>query len=128
MSSNLPPVGRAFKARILSDADLAAEAKAALGILDFELFRTAWRSWYGAEPEDRRLEPAFVAYLYTTRLPNYVRHFARQVLDAAATGRLDPAAFGVEGRPAQAAVTDLSDRFAAASMALALLLTLLVIL
>ncbi len=128
MTSNLPQVDYAFKVRILSDADLAAEAKAALDILDFELFRTAWRSWYGAEPEDRRLEPAFVAYLYTTRLPSYVRHFARQVLDAAAAGRLDPAAFGVKGRPVHAAVPDLSDRFAAASLAFALLLTLLVIL
>ena len=128
MTSNLCQADRASGARGLSDADLATEAKAALGILDFELFRTAWRSWYGAEPEDRRLEPAFVAYLYTTRLPSYVRHFARQVLDAAAAGRLDPAAFGVEGRSARAAVTDLSDRFAATSMALALLFTLLAIL
>ena len=88
MTSNLCQIGRASEALVLSDADLASEAKAALGILDFELFRTAWRNWYGAEPEDRRLEPAFVAYLYTTRLPGYVRHFARQVLEAAAAGRL----------------------------------------
>ncbi len=128
MTSDLRPIGRASMIRVLSDADLAAEAKAALGILDFELFRTAWRSWYGAEPEDRRLEPAFVTYLYTTRLPGYVRHFARQVLDAAAAGCLDPAAFGVDGRSAQAAVTDLSDRFAATSMALVLLLIVLAIL
>ena len=128
MTSKLCRFDHVSMARTLSDADLAAEAKAALGILDFELFRTAWRNWYGAEPEDRRLEPAFVAYLYTTRLPGYVRHFARQVLAAAAAGRLDPAVFGVEGRQVQAAATDLSDRFAATSMALALLLTLLAIL
>ena len=128
MTNDLPSIGDASEARILSDADLAAEAKAALGILDFELFRTAWRNWYGAEPEDRRLEPAFVAYLYTKRLPGYVRHFARRVLDAAATGRLDPAVFGVDGRVAQTAVIDLGDRFAATWMTLALLITVLAIL
>ena len=94
MTNHLRQFSHASPVRLLSDADLAAQAKAVLGILDFELFRTAWRSWYGAEPEDRRLEPAFVAYLYTTRLPGYVRHFARQVLDAAAAGTLDPAVFG----------------------------------
>ena len=128
MTNHLRQFSHASPVRLLSDADLAAQAKAVLGILDFELFRTAWRNWYGAEPEDRRLEPAFVAYLYTTRLPGYVRHFARQVLEAAAAGRLDPAVFGVEGRQVQAAATDLSDHFAATSMALALLLTLLAIL
>ena len=128
MTNDLHRFACASTDRTLSDADLAAEAKAALGILDFELFRTAWRRWYGAEPEDRGLEPAFVTYLYTTRLPDYVRHFARQVLDAAAAGKLDPAAFGVDRRVAQAAVTDLSDRFAATSMAWALLLTLIAVL
>jgi hypothetical protein len=128
MTNNLRRFGRVSTGRKLSDADLMVEAKAALGILDFELFRAAWRNWYGAEPDDRRLEPAFMSYLFTTRLPGYVRHFARQVLDAAVTGKLDPAAFGVERHVAQVAVTDLSDRFAATSMAWALVLTLVIVL
>jgi hypothetical protein len=107
---------------------LAAGAKAALGVLDFELFCAAWRNCYGAEPDERMLEPAFVAYLSTARLAGYVRHFARQVLDAAATGRLEPAVFGVEHRPAQAAVSKLSDRFAARSPARVLVLTLVIVL
>ena len=128
MMNHIRRFARASTERMLSDADLAAEAKAALGILDFELFRTAWRNWYGAEPEDGRLEPAFVAYLYTNRLPGYVRHFARRVLDAAAKGRLDPAVFGVDGRVVQAPAIDLSDRFAATSMAWALVLILVIVL
>ena len=126
MTINLRRFDRLSTGQKLSDADLMVEAKAALGILDFELFRAAWRNWYGAEPDDRRLEPAFMSYLFTTRLPGYVRHFARQVLDAAVTGTLDPAAFGVERHVAQAVVIDLSDRFAATSMACALLIILVI--
>ncbi len=60
MKPDLLPFNLAQAVERLSDDAPATEAKAALGILDFELFRAAWRNWYGAEPDDRMLEPAFV--------------------------------------------------------------------
>jgi hypothetical protein len=112
----------------LSDDDLVAEAKAALGILDFELFRAAWRSWHGAEPNDRMLEPAFVTFLFERRLPGYVRHSVRLVLAAATAGRIEPTDFGVERRTREGPVPDLRDSFAATSMACVLAVTLVIVL
>ena len=112
----------------LSDDELVTEAKAALGILDFELFRAAWRSRHGAEPNDRRLEPAFVTYLFTRFVPGYVRHFARQVLAEATAGRLEPADFGVKRGVREGPVPDLRDSFAATSVACVLAITLVIVL
>jgi len=112
----------------LSDDELVTEAMAALGILDFELFRAAWRNWYGTEPEDRFLEPAFVTYLFTRFVPGYVRHFARQVLAEATAGRLEPANFGVARGAREGPVPDLRDSFAATSMACVLAVTLVIVL
>ena len=104
------------------DSDLVTAARAAVGLLEFDFFRAAWRHWHGAEPEDRALEPAFVTYLFQQRVPGYVRHFARWVLSEAAVGRLDPAAFGLDRRVQDEAIPDLRDPLAVASMAGLLLL------
>ena len=104
-----------------NDSELVAQARNAVGLLEFDFFRAAWRHWHGAEPEDRALEPAFVLYLFQDRVPGYVRHFARRVLSEAALGRLDPAALGLEPGTQDAAVPDLRDPFAALSMGCLLL-------
>jgi hypothetical protein len=128
MKLDLPQFNTTRPPEHLSDDDLVTEAKAALGILDFELFRAAWRNWYGAEPIDRMLEPAFVTYLFKRRLPGYARHFARQVLAEATAGRLEPADFGVESGAREGPVPDLRDNFAATSMACVLAITLVIVL
>ena len=126
MKPDLLPFNPAQAVEHLSDDALATEAKAALGILDFELFLAAWRIWYGAEPDDRMLEPTFVTYLFKRSVLGYVRHFARQVLAEAAAGRLEPADFGVERDAREGPVTDLRDSFAATSMACVLAITLVI--
>lgn len=110
------------------DTDLVTAARARLGILDFEFFRAAWRHWHGAEPEDRRLEPAFVTYLFHQRAPGYVRHFARRVLEDAAAGRLDPLALGLDHRVRHEAIPDLCEGFSAVTVASAVLLLFLMML
>ncbi len=128
MKTNLSQFDPSRAVEGLSDDDLVTEAKAALDILDFELFRVAWRNWHGMEPDDRWLEPAFVTYLFKRFVPGYVRHFARQVLAEAAAGRLVPADFGVARGTREGPVTDLRDSFAATSMACVLAITLVIVL
>ncbi len=80
---------------------LVQEAAAALEVREFDVFRAAYRAWYGVEPETVALEKEFVAYMFRQRLPPYVRHFARQVLAEAEAGRLRarPETAGLERRP-----------------------------
>ena len=84
---------------IVRDEDLVFEARNLLGLLDFDFFRVAWRNWHGEEPDDRRLEPGFMSFLFRQQAPDYVRYFARLVLRQAAAGCLDPAAFGIAAEP-----------------------------
>lgn len=117
MTFKLPNLQSRPTRNVPDDSELVTEARTAVGLLEFEFFRAAWRHWHGADPEDRALEPAFVTYLFQQRVPGYVRHFARRVLADAALGCLDPAAFGLDQRAQVEAIPNLRDPFAAASMA-----------
>jgi len=110
-----------------SDQNLVHEAGSLLGLLDFEFFRTAWRNWYGEDPDDHRIEPGFMRFLLNQQAPSYVRHFARLVLEQAASGRLDLAAFGLEAedRPVEPVET-LKDDFASSSLLVVLGLLLII--
>ena len=99
------------------DEDLVFEARTLLGLLDFEFFRVAWRNWHGGEPDDRRLEPGFMVFLLKQQAPDYVRHFARLVLQRAAAGCLDLAEFGLETQPETVpSAICLRDEFASTSL------------
>jgi hypothetical protein len=75
------------------------DAAALLGLREFDLFRLAWRSWSGVEPDGKALEKFFVDYMFHHVVPPWVRHFCREILAREKEGRLDPAAFGVERVP-----------------------------
>jgi hypothetical protein len=120
-----------FKPAVLcpagSDQNLVLEARSLLGLLDFEFFRTAWRNWYREEPDDRRIEPGFMRFLLNQQAPNYVRHFARLVLERAASGRLDLSAFGLEAQDRHVEpVETLKDDFASSSLLVVLGLLLII--
>ncbi len=72
------------------DADLVIDAAAALGVREFDLFRLAYRRWYGREADDKRLERYFAPYMFHQIAPPWVRHMCREVRARAAEGRLDP--------------------------------------
>ena len=63
-----------------TDVQLVTQAMHRLDQMEIEFFRTAWREWYGTEPEDKALEPGFQRYLFQQVAPTYVRHFAREIL------------------------------------------------
>ena len=82
-------------------ADVAdvLEAVALLEVTEFEFFRIAYRRWYGAEIDDKALEPLYLPYMFHGRVPLWVRQLAREVIQKAGDEDLDPRAYGVLPRP-----------------------------
>ncbi len=81
------------------DLRLVSEAATALRLREFDLFRAAWRNWFGQAPDDKAMERVFVAYLFHQRVPHWVRSFARRVLADREAGSLDPDRLGVADYP-----------------------------
>lgn len=81
-------------ASLPEDARLVLDAAEALGVREFDLFRLAYRHWYGREADEKRLERYFAPYMFHQVAPPWVRHMCREVLARAAEGRLDANAFG----------------------------------
>lgn len=46
-------------------------------VSEFELFRAAYRAWYGVEGRERLVERHFGDYLNSGRAPHWVRHHCR---------------------------------------------------
>ena len=84
-----------FNSHVPLDVVTVLDASAALEITEFRLFELAWWDWFGGRPDERRLEHHFAAYIFSDRVPHWVRNFARRVLDLDAKGVLDPKAFGI---------------------------------
>ena len=78
-----------------SDDDLVAEAAAALDIPEIAIFRRAWAHWYGADPEERRIERSFLVYMFGGPAPPWARDYARRVVAANRRELIDPRAWGV---------------------------------
>ena len=79
------------------DTDIVAvlDASAALEVTEFRLFQLAFTDWHGKSAREEFIERQFAAYMFAQRVPNWVRHFARKILDLQARGQLDPKSFGV---------------------------------
>lgn len=77
-----------------SDAELVTEAAAALDTSEIAIFRRAWCHWYGAAPEEARIERPFVVYMFGGRAPTWVRDYARRVVSENRSGPIEPSAWG----------------------------------
>ena len=93
---------------------------------EFDLFHAAWRVWFGRAPEDKALERIFVNYLFNQRIPHWVRHFARRVINDAEAGYLDPRSLGATDYPRRDPLPDLGDSHLAMGYVAALVLFLCV--
>lgn len=71
-------------------------AAAVLSISEFEIFRLAYRNWFGRIPEENALGVFFGHYLQNQSVPMWVRAFTRRVKQLDAAGRLDVREFGLE--------------------------------
>ena len=78
-----------------TDIDDVLAAAAALDIAEVQLFRNAYRKWFGSHIDENLLERHFVAYMFAGVVPHWARDYARQVLNSAEHHRLDPVKFGV---------------------------------
>lgn len=63
------------------DVGLVAAAARSLGTnREFELFRRAYRAWFGHDADEKALERVFVGFLYARRAPSWVRHYCQRLL------------------------------------------------
>ena len=109
----------------LDDSLLIARARDHLGLLEFDLFRAAWKHWHGDAPNERRLERDFVSYMFHQSAPVYVRDFARRVIAKAESGGFNPRAFGGTGGPPPDALPSLGDPYSLAGFGFLLIAVLL---
>lgn len=79
------------------DADTVAilDASSVLEVTEFQFFELAYRDWHGRKASERQIEKYFAAYMFSERIPSWVRSFARKILRLHAKGRLDPKTFGI---------------------------------
>ena len=63
-----------------TDIDDVLSASAALDIAEVQLFRKAYRKWFGSRIDENLLERHFVAYMFAGVVPHWARDYARQVL------------------------------------------------
>lgn len=82
-----------------ADGRLVMDAAAALDIREFDLFLLAYRRRFDREPLPDRIEDIFASYMFTQEAPVYLRQFAREALNQARAGTLDPTEFGVTPKP-----------------------------
>ena len=86
----------AFDEQLDPDIQSVLNAAGMLDITEYELFRLAYLRWYGHVPDDDKVEPHFVAYMFRNVVPLWVRHFARKVEGLFLRGELDRHALGVD--------------------------------
>lgn len=72
------------------DLQLVRDAAAILRLREFDLFCVAWQNWFGRAPDDKVVERVFVDYLFHQRIPHWLRHFARQLVESDATCEREP--------------------------------------
>lgn len=106
------------------DLQGVVEVAALLRVSEFEVFRLAYRQWFGQPPLEPALKAPFQGYLQTAVAPAWVRAFVRQVLALQREGNLDPRALGVP--PVPPATTRSVVTGVAALIGLCLLVALLV--
>ena len=65
-----------------ADGATVQDAAGQLDVSEFEIFRLAHRAWFGHDSDEKSLEHVFVAYMYYGKVPLWVRHLCRDVMEA----------------------------------------------
>jgi hypothetical protein len=82
-----------------ADVAVVLEAAALLEVTEFELFRIAYRRWFGADIRDRELERFYLPYMFGSQGPPWARPLTRTVSAEAEAEALDPRSYGIMPRP-----------------------------
>lgn len=56
---------------------------------EFNVFRLAYRSWYGKTISDDEIERFYIPYMFREVVPHWVRSFCRMILKSEKSGELD---------------------------------------
>ncbi len=72
-----------------------AETAGLLEITEFELFRLAWRDWYGREARQAELEACFTPFMFGDEVPFWLRRYCARIEAESRAGQLDPAQLGI---------------------------------
>jgi len=64
----------------LTDGERIVLSANLLETSEFEIFRLAYRDWFGSDAQDPNLEAEFSHYLIQTQSPPWVRHYTRRLL------------------------------------------------
>ncbi len=86
----MQPLIREFDRHLTQDLRDLADAVLLLDLGEHEVFKAAYRWWFGAEPSDADVKRPFADYLRGLALPIWVRQFCREVLQRAAQDGVNP--------------------------------------
>jgi hypothetical protein len=62
------------------DAIAIHRAATALRVSEFDVFYLAHHDWFGRDAEHKEIEQVFLAYLFKSSVPHWVRHFCRRAV------------------------------------------------
>jgi len=104
------------------DTALISEAAAALDTSEIAIFRRAWAHWYGQAPDESRIEPPFLVYMFDGRAPSWARDYARRVVRRHRSEAIDPYAWGSRSGYARNPVLGLALALCAVAILVALVM------
>ena len=108
----MQPLLRTFRDHTPPAIRHVVETAEVLAVTEPEVFRLAYRHWYGRELHTAWLDELFAGYLLREELPGWVKNYCTRVLNLADVGQLDPRDFGVD-RPPRKFDRTLDQQFAA---------------
>lgn len=88
-----------FSVEQIDGAGGVVKAASVLHISEYEVFRIAYRHWFGQPAPDDELRAIFDTYVDARTVPLWVRAYVRRVRKHWQAGKLDPREFGVEPNP-----------------------------
>ena len=64
-------------------------AASLLNIGEFRIFELAFKNWFGRQAREKTIERYFIPYMFRGRVPSWVRHFCREIIDLERMHHLD---------------------------------------
>lgn len=79
-----------------ADVEAVLDTAAVLDVTEFRVFELAFTDWHGYPPSPRRIEAAFVPYMFQGSIPHWVRQYTRKILRLQRQGSIDRQALGIQ--------------------------------
>ncbi len=71
------------------------QASSLLEIKEYDVFKLAYKEWFGCKPQPHVAEAHFANYMFNQQIPVWVRRYARKVVELNERGDLNPRDLGV---------------------------------